>query len=65
MSNFAWIKINGYSYICEITNIDHLNKTCDCMIGRTRILDAPFSAFINIRDETLPWEERNESKCQK
>lgn len=62
MSNFAWIKINGYSYICEITNIDHLNKTCDCMIGRTRILDAPFSAFINIRDETLPWEERKESK---
>ena len=57
MSNFAWIKIDGYSYICEIMSIDHLNKTCKCMIGRAEILDAPFSAFQNIRDEILPWED--------
>ena len=62
MSNFAWTKIDGYSYICEITSIDHLNRTCECMIGRAGILDVPFSAFQNIRDETLPWKERKESK---
>ena len=55
--NFAWIKVNHISYICEITQVDFLNKKCKCRIGDVEFTEVPFSEFQNIRDELLPWQK--------
>ena len=55
--NFAWIKVNHISYICEITQVDFLNKKCKCRIGDVEFTEVPFSKFQNIRDELLPWQK--------
>ena len=54
---FAWIKVNHISYICEITQVDFLNKKCRCKIGDVEIADVPFSETQNIRGESLPWQK--------
>ena len=54
---FAWIKVNHISYICEITQVDFLNKKCECRIGDVEFTEVPFSEFQNIRDELLPWQK--------
>lgn len=55
--NFAWIKVNHISYICEITQVDFLNKKCKCRIGDVEFTEVPFSEFKNIREESLPWQK--------
>lgn len=55
--NFAWIKVNHISYICEITQVDFLNKKCKCRIGDVEFTEVPFSEFQNIRDELLLWQK--------
>ena len=55
--NFAWIKVNHISYICEITQVDFLNKKCKCRIGDVEFTEVPFSELQNIIGESLPWQK--------
>lgn len=60
MCDFAWIKINGYSYICRISNIDLEKEICDCSLDYGKITGVPFSALQPINGEKLPWESNED-----
>ena len=53
--DFGWIKINGYSYICAISNIDMEKQTCTAELDYVAFENVPFNAIQPLYQSTLPW----------
>ena len=57
-NRFAWIKVDGYSYVCEILEYD--KTTCVVRIGQIEYYDVPRDILQPIRGLSLPWSNEDE-----
>ena len=57
-NRFAWIKVDGYSYVCEILEYDE--TTCVVRIGQIEYYDVPRDILQPIRGLNLPWSNETE-----
>ena len=55
--NFGWIKVNGYSYLGTIHDVDMQAKTCSIELDNDVFTEVPFSEVGAPYMHTLPWEE--------
>ena len=55
INRFAWIKVDGYSYVCEILEYD--KTTCAVRIGQIEYYDGPRYILQPIRGLSLPWSD--------
>ena len=56
--NFGWIKVNGYSYLGTIHDVDMQAKTCSIELDNDVFTEVPFSEVGAPYMHTLPWEEQ-------
>lgn len=56
-NRFAWIKVDGYSYVCEI--LEYNKKACTIRIGQNEYY-VPRDILQPIRGLSLPWSNETE-----
>ena len=54
---FGWIKVDGYSYIGRIFNIDNNRRVCCVELDTIIFYDVPFSEIQAPNGLSLPWDK--------